>query len=72
MMFYHDGLRIFDAEKARHSSKIRATLLTYTPHRIVAPNVMLILLSCLDAATATPRFVGRSRLAEREQLIRVW
>ncbi|KAF8071553.1 hypothetical protein FPV67DRAFT_1481745 [Lyophyllum atratum] len=25
MMFYHDGLRIIAAEKARHSSKNRAT-----------------------------------------------
>jgi hypothetical protein len=41
MMFYHDGLRILDAEKARHSSKTRATLLIYISHPLVTLKVML-------------------------------
>jgi hypothetical protein len=42
MMFYHDGLRILDAEKARHSSKTRATPLTFTCSYLLTPNIMLI------------------------------
>jgi hypothetical protein len=42
MMFYHDGLRILDAEKARHSSKNRATPLIFTCCYVLISNVMLI------------------------------
>jgi hypothetical protein len=41
MMFYHDGLRTLDAEKARHSSKTRAPALIFTPYLLIS-NALLI------------------------------
>ena len=52
-MFYHDGLRILDAEKARHSSKTRATPLIFIHTCVLISNIMLIFLWHIGAPTSS-------------------